>query len=61
MCPARYTLVAVHIAALGEDGRVEGGMKMFVNEKLYESDYRDYVIAPYSDVPPGDSIKIVFE
>ncbi len=39
----------------------KGSVKMFVNEKLYEGNYRDYVIAPYSQVPPGDFIKIVFE
>ncbi len=42
------------------DGK-KGNVKMFVNGKLYEGNYRDYVIAPYSQVPPGDFIKIVFE
>ncbi len=42
------------------DGK-KGSVKMFVNGKLYAGDYRDYVIAPYSQVPPGDFIKIVFE
>lgn len=42
------------------DGK-KGSVKMFINEKLYEGNYRDYVISPYSQVPPGDVIKIVFE
>lgn len=42
------------------DGK-KGTVKMFVNNQLYTGDYRDYVIAPYSQVPPGDFIKIVFE
>lgn len=42
------------------DGK-KGNMKMFVNDELYTGNYRDYVIAPYSQVPPGDFIKIVFE
>jgi hypothetical protein len=37
-----------------------GIVRMFVNDKLYSGDYRDYVISPYSQVPPGDSIRIVF-
>ena len=41
------------------DGK-KGAVKMFVNGELYSGDYRDYVIAPYADVPPGDFIKIVF-
>ncbi len=39
----------------------QGTVKMYVNGDLYQGDYRDYVIAPYSNVPPGDYIKIVFE
>ena len=39
----------------------KGSVKMFVNGNLYGGNYRDYVIAPYSQVPPGDFIKIVFE
>ena len=42
------------------DGK-KGTVKMFVNGELYSGDYRDYVISPYSNVPPGDFIKIVFE
>lgn len=42
------------------DGK-QGTVKMFVNGKPYEGDYRSYVIAPYALVPPGDTIKIVFE
>lgn len=42
------------------DGK-KGMVKMFVNNELYSGNYRDYVIAPYADVPPGDFIKIVFE
>lgn len=42
------------------DGK-QGRVKMFVNDELYEGDYRNYIISPYSDVPPGDFIKIVFE
>ncbi|MBI2084869.1 MAG: hypothetical protein HYT70_04660 [Candidatus Aenigmarchaeota archaeon] len=37
-----------------------GIVRMYVNGKDYIGDYRDYVIAPYSNVPPGDFIKIVF-
>jgi hypothetical protein len=33
---------------------------MFINGKLHEGDYRGYVISPYSQVPPGDFIRIVF-
>lgn len=39
----------------------KGSVKMFINGDLYDGNYRDYVIAPYSNVPPGDSIRIVFE
>ncbi len=42
------------------DGK-QGMVKMLVNGGLYTGDYRDYIIAPYSQVPPGDVIKIVFE
>lgn len=42
------------------DGK-RGDAKMFVNGELYTGNYRDYIIAPYSNVPPGDLIKIVFE
>jgi len=41
------------------DGK-KGSVRMFVNGNLYDKNYRDYVIAPYSQVPPGDFIKIVF-
>ncbi len=42
------------------DGK-QGAVKMFVNGKPYEGDYRSYIISPYALVPPGDTIKIVFE
>jgi len=42
------------------DGK-KGSVKMSVNGKLYDKNYRDYVISPYSQVPPGDFIKIIFE
>jgi len=41
------------------DGK-KGNVKMFINGKLHEGDYRGYVISPYSQVPPGDFIRIVF-
>lgn len=42
------------------DGK-KGSVEMSVNDKLYTGNYRDYIISPYSQVPPGDFIKIVFE
>ena len=37
-----------------------GKLKVLVNEKEIE-DFTDYIINPFSNVPPGDFIKIVFE
>ncbi len=37
-----------------------GMVKMFVND-IENSELRDHEIAHYTDVPPGDKIKIVFE
>ncbi len=38
----------------------KGTLKVFVNDKQIEN-FTEYVISPYSNVPPGDFIKIVFE
>lgn len=38
----------------------KGKLKVFVNEKEIQN-FTDYVISPYSKVPPGDFIRIVFE
>lgn len=37
----------------------QGKVKLFVNGKE-NSEFENYIIAPYPDVPPGDQIKIVF-
>ncbi len=38
----------------------KGELKVFVNGKQLQN-FTEYVISPYSNVPPGDFIKIVFE
>ncbi len=55
--PTDTGLVSVHEG--DKCNEQPGKLYVFVNGKL-TSNPRDYVIAPYEKVPPGDKIKIVF-
>lgn len=45
---------------LCENTSLPGKVKMFIND-IENFEFRDYEISHYTDVPPGDKIKIVFE